>query len=227
MKITKITHHGQTRFRVNDPHGPDGKRQRKFFDTREAAEDYVKTRTADTRAFGIHFTTIPPNERAAIVYQLQRLTALGWTLPAAVDFIEKHGKAAPSLPLGTVADEFLATKTTAGLRPRYVKTLRASIHRFLLNRRNKLIADVTSAEIQEYITSNGWLPATIRVTSLTCAPPLLVGAAIGLGLLWLLSKKEDHAPLPPAPQNPAPAPAMYATWARNTRPLVRRPPRAD
>ena len=34
MKITKAINHGQTRYRVNEPQGPDGKRQRKFFDTR-------------------------------------------------------------------------------------------------------------------------------------------------------------------------------------------------
>ncbi len=36
MKITKVKHHYQIRFRVNEPNGPNGKRQRKFFDTREA-----------------------------------------------------------------------------------------------------------------------------------------------------------------------------------------------
>lgn len=162
MKISKVLHNGKTRFRVNEAQGPDGKRQRKFFETREAAEQYVKQRTAETKAYGVHFATIPTTERAAIGYQLERLKTLGWTLAAAVDFIEKHGKAAPSLPLGTVAEEFLATKAVAGLRPRYVKTLRASINRFLLGRRQKVIADITPAEIQEYIASNGWLPATMR-----------------------------------------------------------------
>jgi len=53
-------------------------------------------------------------------------------------------------------------KDAGGLRPRYVKTLRASIKRFRLGRRQKLIADITPQEIQEYISSNGWLPATMR-----------------------------------------------------------------
>lgn len=79
-----------------------------------------------------------------------------------MDFIDKHGKAAPSLPLGTVADEFLKGKESAGLRPRYLKTLRASINRLLIGRREKLIADITPGEIQEYISSNVWLPATMR-----------------------------------------------------------------
>jgi len=103
-------------------------------------------------------------ERASIAYQLQRLTKIGWTLPTAVDFIERHSTAfsVPSLSLGTVADEFIAAKKSAGLRSRYVKTLDASIRRFLLNRREKLIANITPAEILEYISSNGWVPATMR-----------------------------------------------------------------
>src|SRR5688572_9426528 len=110
MKITKIIHHDQIRYRVNEAHGPDGKRLRKFFETKESAENYVKARTADARAFGVHFTTIPPNERAMLAYQLDRLKKLGWTLAAAVDFVEKHGKEAVSvsISLEKLKDEFMA-----------------------------------------------------------------------------------------------------------------------
>lgn len=164
MKISKVSKHGKPRWLVNDASGQGGKRQRKFFATKEEAETYARERTTEKKEYGLHFGSIPPKERAALMYQLQRLHSLGWTLGAAVDFVEKNGKQAnkPEVPLGTVADEFLAAKETAGLRPRYVKTLRASIHRFLLNRRQRLISEVTPAEIQEYISSNGWLPATMR-----------------------------------------------------------------
>jgi integrase len=164
MKITKVLKHGFVRWRVNDASGTDGKRHRKFFETKEAAEQFVKDRTADAKAFGTLFATLPNKERATVMFQLQRLDALGWTLPAAVDFVEKHGKQAvvPDVDLSTVADQFFAAKAAAGLRPRYLKTLRASINRFLLGRRDKSISAITPAEIQEYIASNGWLPATMR-----------------------------------------------------------------
>jgi site-specific recombinase XerD len=57
---------------------------------------------------------------------------------------------------------FSPAKAAAGLRRRYFKALRASIRRFLLNRRERLISEITPAEIQEYISSNGWVPATMR-----------------------------------------------------------------
>jgi hypothetical protein len=155
MKIKKTVHHGKIRWRVNDPHGTGGKRQRKFFATKEAAERFARQKTADSQAYGIHFATIPPSERASLGYQLERLRKLGWNLPAAVDFIERHGKAPPSIPLGIVAAEFLTAKKAAGLRPRYLRTLRASIHRFLINRREKIVSEISAAEILEYISRNG------------------------------------------------------------------------
>jgi len=164
MKITKVNKNGELRWRVNDPNGPNGKRQRKFFETKEAAEAYVKERSANAKAYGVKFTTIPAKERAGIMYQLERLKDLGWTLPDAVDFVAKHGNAfsTPDKTLGEVVHEFLAAKATAGLRKRYLKALRASVKRFQLGRREKRIAEITPAEIQEYISANGWVASTKR-----------------------------------------------------------------
>jgi len=162
MKIKKVVNHGKTRWRVNDPSGADGKRQRKFFETKEDAERFVKEQKADRHAYGIHFTSIPPSERVTVGYQLERLRKLGWNLPAAVDFIERQGKIPPSISLGTLAAEFLAAKNNVGLRPRYLRTLKASIKRFLINRREKIISEISAAEIQEYISRNGWADSTKR-----------------------------------------------------------------
>ena len=162
MKIAKVTHHGKIRFRVNNPHGPNGKRERRFFDSAESARRYVSERTADTRAYGIHFASIPSHERAAIAYQLQRLSQAGWSLASAVDFVLKAGKAPPSISLGMVAEAFLASRRAAACRPRYLNKLRASIARFTLGREAVPIAEMTPAQITEYISANGWQPSTMR-----------------------------------------------------------------
>ena len=72
MKITKVEYHGTVRWRVNDPQGTNGKRQRKFFESREAADRFARQQTADCQAYGIQFVTILPRERAASGYQLER-----------------------------------------------------------------------------------------------------------------------------------------------------------
>jgi hypothetical protein len=69
--------------------------------------------------------------------------------------------------------------------------------------------------------------------ALAVAPPLLIGAAIGLGILWLLSKKQDAATPPLAPETPAPAlslqiePEAPAPVSRQTKPAPKRITRED
>lgn len=155
MKISRVNHHGKTRYRVNDPHGEGGKRQRKFFETREDAEVYVKERREDVKAFGVHVATIPTEQRAAIAFQLKRLDDLGWTLADAIDCIQRQGKPAPAIPLAKLATEFIKSKESANLSRRYLKTLKASINRFLIGRRDRLIGEITAGEIQEYAYGNG------------------------------------------------------------------------
>ena len=58
MKIKKVVHHGKIRWRVNDPNGANGKRQRKFFETKESAERFTHQKIADRDAYGRHFVTI-------------------------------------------------------------------------------------------------------------------------------------------------------------------------
>jgi len=76
MKIKKTVNHGRTRWRVNDPVSANGRRQRRFFETKEEAERFVRQQQADRNAYGIHFSSIPPSERANVGYQLDRLRNL-------------------------------------------------------------------------------------------------------------------------------------------------------
>lgn len=162
MKIKKVMKHGKPRWRVNDPHGPDGKRQRKFFETQAAAERWMRQRTEDRNSFGIHFAEMPAADRAALAYHLQRLKNEGWTIAAAVDFVLAHGRNPPSVPLIRLVDEFIAAKRATGLRACYLRKLNASVRRFARGRENQPIAEITTAMIQEYVGCNGWKPATMR-----------------------------------------------------------------
>jgi hypothetical protein len=78
--------------------------------SREEADPCATQSATESGACRFHFTTVPISERASVEFQLERLKTLGWTLCGAVDFIEKHGKAASSLPLQTIAEEYISTK---------------------------------------------------------------------------------------------------------------------
>jgi integrase len=152
--------HSKDRYRVSFQE--NGKQHRKFFRTEIEADDFIRTRKEDVREFGIHWRTWTPRERAEIFLEMERLQKLGWTLRAAVNFIEKQGKEPPAVRLGIVARDFLNAKQAAACSPRYLARLRASIAHFITGRRDKPIAEVTPAEIREYISRNGWAPRTAR-----------------------------------------------------------------
>jgi len=56
------------------------------------------------------------------------------------------------------------------------------------------------------------------------APPLLILAAIGVGLIWLFSEKQEPAPPPPEREQPAPTPSARADSNEPNPPS--RPPKA-
>lgn len=85
MKIKAALKNGRARFRLNDPHGPGGKRQRRFLRTRQEAEACLRQRKETVRSFGVHFATLTPAQQAELATQLNRLQRLGWTLRRAVN----------------------------------------------------------------------------------------------------------------------------------------------
>jgi hypothetical protein len=88
--MQKTFDHSKRRYRVSFQ--DHGRLRRKFFRTEAEADDFLKSRKEDVREFGIHWQTWTPRERAEIFLEMKRLRRLGWTLRAAVNFIEKHGK---------------------------------------------------------------------------------------------------------------------------------------
>ena len=138
------------------------KQHRKFFHTREEAEQFAADRREDVKEYGVSFVTLTPLQRAQIQIELERLKRNGWTLPAAVDFVLEHGKAPPALPLKSIAEQCLRAKEAKGCRPRSLRKLRTTIDRFLVGRRDRPACEITSAEILEFLTRNGWRPATAK-----------------------------------------------------------------
>ncbi|MCU0785323.1 MAG: hypothetical protein MUF81_14970 [Verrucomicrobia bacterium] len=140
----------------------NARQRRKFFRTKEDADTFAADRREDVKQFGVPWATITPNQRAEIQIEVERLKRNGWTLRAAVDFTLEHGKAPPALPLKSIAEQCLRAKEAKGCRPRSLRKLRTTIDRFLVGRRDRPACEITSAEIHEFLTRNGWRPATAK-----------------------------------------------------------------
>jgi integrase len=150
----------RNRFRVS--YEVNGKQHRRFFATKTAAETFMADRRQDVKQFGVPYATLTPLQRAEIQVDVDRLKRAGWTLRAAVDITLKHGKAPPALPLQTLAVQCLRAKEAKGCRPRSLRKFRTTLDRFLIGRRDRPASEVTSADVQEFLTCNGWRPATAR-----------------------------------------------------------------
>lgn len=114
------------------------------------------------RQFGVPWATLTPLQRAEIQVQVDRLKRAGWTLRAAVGFTLEHGKAPPALPPQSLAVQCLRAKEATGCRPRSLRKFRTTIDRFLIGRRDRPASDIVVADIQEFLTCNGWRAATAR-----------------------------------------------------------------
>ena len=156
------TNHDPQRSRWRVSYQVNGKQHRKFFATKTAAETFCTDRREDVRQFGVPWATLTPLQRAEVQVQIDRLKRAGWTLRAAVDFTLEHGKAPPALPLQSLAAQCLRAKEATGCRPRSLRKFRTTIDRFLIGRRDLPASEITSADVQEFLTCNGWRAATAR-----------------------------------------------------------------
>ena len=162
LTVSAVRKNGRRMWHVNDEHGPEGRRLRKFFATEAEAVAYAESRQDVIREFGIRCRAFTPDEQRQIGFQLDRLKRHGWTLEGAVDLACRSDRPGPSVPLAQVAAEFLTDRESGGLRPRSLRKLRASNEMFLAGRREKPMSSIRPAEIREFVTRNGWAPATVK-----------------------------------------------------------------
>ena len=128
---------------------PTGRRQRRFFATRQQAEvecELLKTRKFN---FGHSLSTMSPErvaEASACYSRLER-ECPGITLSHAVDaFIDLHRRRTASVPLRALFDSFLETKTTANRN--YQRELRNVFERLaVLN--DILVAELDPQQIEQ------------------------------------------------------------------------------
>lgn len=156
------TSYDPSRARWRVTYQDDGFQRRRFFTTEAEAKAFSASRREDAKLFGVAWPSRTPLERAEIEIQLDRLRRSGWTMRAAVDYALEHGKTPASLPLGDVAEKCLRAKEAKGCRPRTLRKFRTTLDRFLVGRRDRPVSGIMPAEIQEFLTRNGWSAATSK-----------------------------------------------------------------
>lgn len=112
----------------------NGRRIRKFFPTRDAAEAFHRAHREGEWRMGVDWARqsdcLTVQDKADILSQIARAGKLGFSFRDLVDMAERSGRTGPSASLDTVVQAFLAEKETRGLRPRTLRKLRATLEMF-------------------------------------------------------------------------------------------------
>src|SRR5438552_9117134 len=100
-------------WRVNLPANitSTGKRQRRFFESKQAAETFCRAERIRLDNYGRNSTTLSPGQQEEAATALERLSPYKVTLNTVVaDFIARHDARARSVTFKTLFDRFIVRK---------------------------------------------------------------------------------------------------------------------
>jgi integrase len=146
----KAYRHPRLKFVVN--HRENGKRKRSFFETREQANAFAAFKNAELRKYGIEGSEFSSRLRQEAAECVERLSTYGKTLTDATDFLVAHLKASErSITAAALVEQLIAAKKKDGMSKRYVEDLRSRLPRFAKKFDGKMVATITSAEIDNWL----------------------------------------------------------------------------
>ena len=135
-------------WRVNLPANisSTGKRQRRFFETKQAAETFCRQQRTRLQNYGRNSSTLTPGQAEEAAMAFERLAPYAVPLNTVVlDFIERHNAKAKSVPFKTLFASFTASRK--GRSQTYLRDLKYAFQRFPgLHDRN--VFEIEPAEVE-------------------------------------------------------------------------------
>lgn len=142
--------HPHLKFVVN--YREEGKRKRKFFETREQANAFAAFKNAELRKFGVEGAEFSSRLREEAAECVERLSAFGKTITDATDFLVAHLKASEkSITAADLVPQLIAAKKTDGMSKRYIEDLRSRLPRFAEKFDGQMVATITATEIDNWL----------------------------------------------------------------------------
>ena len=149
-KITQRPNNGGTTSFCVDAGIIDGKRHRRFFPTKTAAQEHADQIKDARIKFGNSVFSLDDQQRVEAMHAFEKLKTTESSLTEAVDFFLRHSKPKNGKKLASdLIAEFLETKKT--FKPRYLKALRIVYQNFSKAFGTRYVNEISKAEIE------GWL----------------------------------------------------------------------
>jgi integrase len=131
-----------------------GKRSRKFFETREAAESFAAFKNHEVKTNGSEAAEFPTKLRIMAQECSDVLRPFGKTIRDATAHYLAHLKASEkSCSAEQLVEELLEAKEADGAGERHLNTLRSRLGYFAEDFDGKLVATITSREIDDWLRS--------------------------------------------------------------------------
>jgi integrase len=142
--------HPRLKFVVN--YREAGKRKRSFFEKKEDAKTFAKTKKTDLENSGRDGAEFPTSLRIMAQECAERLREYGKTIRDATDFFTAHLKASErSITAAALVPQLIAKKQADGKSKRYVADLRSRLPRFAKKFDGQPVATITSVEIDDWL----------------------------------------------------------------------------
>ena len=140
---------------------PTGKRERRFFETKEAALAEQSVKQVEVENLGLRALEISSRLRFEALDAQERLAGYGVTITQVVDdYIRRRGS--PTTTVREVADVYLKSRIQHGRSKKHLDSLRRLFERFCVSHGTDRINDMTGNQVEEWLHDLGVGPVTIN-----------------------------------------------------------------
>jgi integrase len=139
----------------------NGKRARKFFETKDAADSFAAFKNAELKRNGVEHAEFPTSLRVMAQECSAQLQGFGKTIADATKYFIAHLKASEkSCTAVQLVKELVAAKEQDGASVRHVCDLRSRLNIFAEKFNGQPVATITTAEIDDWLRSLKVSPVT-------------------------------------------------------------------
>lgn len=152
-KLTKVNINNRLFFCVTWPKIGNG-RNRRFFKDRREAETFLQSKRIEQENYGTAGTSFNERQRAEYLECSEALKTFNASIRDAVNFYLPHLRATKrTCTAAELVEELLKVKEADGASERYLSDLRSRLTQFSQSFDGKAVAEITSAQVDEWLRS--------------------------------------------------------------------------
>ena len=158
--VTKQDVRGVTKYMTE--YRLDGKRARRFFDTKGAAELHLKSIKNDRAGAVAKLHALPDDVKIDLLNAYLRAEKNGYNIHNACAEYEKSPECLPTLSFEAARDRFIAGKKLKNLRPRSIKTYESTFNHVGMTFDDYDLNQNAKVDFQDWLLDQGFEPKTVN-----------------------------------------------------------------